>query len=97
VDVTNTGGQKGTDSIKLYLNGILVESRQINLLPGQTEKVVFYVAGNEIGDYKVEIGNLAGEFQTSTMINWLLLVGSAGLLLLLFWLAWRFLLKGMRD
>jgi len=93
VEVTNTGGQHGSYAVNLIANGILRETKEISLEPGQTQKIVFLVSENEPGDYVIQIGNLSGEFQTLVWINWWLITGFAAVFILLCWLAWRYIRK----
>jgi len=93
VEVTNTGGQHGSYAVNLITNGLLRETKETSLEPGQTQKIVFLVSENEPGDYTVQIGSLSGEFQSLVWINWWLLIGFAAVFILLCWLAWRYFWK----
>jgi hypothetical protein len=88
-DITNSGGQEGTYTATLEINGEVRGTREIVLGPGQSEQVVFTVSDNEPGQYTVVLGSLSGEFTTSRWTNWWLIGGIiAALIILLGWLGW---------
>ncbi len=91
-DVMNYGGRKGTYFAVLTVNGVTQETKLISLDPEKTQNVVFTLAGNESGDYQVEIGGLNGEFTSQLWINWPLILGLLAGLVSLGWLT-RYLLK----
>jgi hypothetical protein len=88
VDVTNNGGQTGSYTAVLILNGTERERKEITLDPGQTGTVSFTVTGNEHGSYTVLIGNLTGSFLSNLWINWWLIAGTIGVIVLIIWLIW---------
>ena len=97
LDVTNNGGQTGTYQVFLLLNGARVDTATVNVAPGETQHVVFNVTGNEPGIYTVQVGELSGEFESSSWINWWLMAGFAVALILLAWLAFFLIRKRVRG
>lgn len=87
LDVTNSGGQTGTYQVFLLLNGARVDTATVELGSGETKHVVFNVTDNEPGIYTVQVGELTGEFESGSWINWWLMVGFFAALILLVWLA----------
>jgi len=88
-DITNSGGQEGSYTAILKINGEVRGTREIVLGPGQSEQVVFTVSDNEPGQYTVVLGSLSGEFTTLSWTNWWLIGGIiAALIILLGWLGW---------
>jgi hypothetical protein len=97
VDVTNNRGQPGSYAAVLILNGTERERKEITLEPGQTQTVSFTVTGNEPGSYTVLIGNLTGDFLSDLWINWWLIAGSIGVLILIIWLVWYIIKRRKRG
>ena len=89
-DVVNNGGQQGTYLAELKINGDTYESREINLDPGESETLVFTVAGLKPGRYVLELAGLSGEFETSVWHNGWLIGGIASAIALLSWVAWYY-------
>jgi len=87
-DVTNRGGQEGSYTAILKINGETEGTQEITLRPGQSEQVVFTVSDNGPGQYVVTIDSLSGEFTSSLWINWWLIGGIIAALILLGWLGW---------
>ncbi|HEY42247.1 MAG TPA: DUF11 domain-containing protein, partial [Dehalococcoidia bacterium] len=88
VEVTNIGGEGGTYTAFLKLDGIIIATQKVSLEPGQTETITFDVGPNDPGTYQVEIGGLSGEFESSVWINWGLVLGLPAGLILLALLLW---------
>ena len=86
LDVMNNGGQQGTYTAILKVNGKIREVKVISLEPGQTQNIDFIVAGNEPGSYLVEIGDLSGEFESALWIKWWLISGFVVASAFLLWL-----------
>jgi len=57
--VQNIGGQAGTTYANLFVDGILAETKEIYLEPGQTVQVDFTVTISRLGMHEVGIANLA--------------------------------------
>lgn len=86
VDVTNNGGQRGSYTAVLMLDGTERERKEITLEPGQTGTVSFTVTvGDELGKYTVQIGELTGDFISELWINWWLWAGTIAAFILLCW------------
>ena len=84
-DVSNDGGQGGSYTAALKLNGEVLSSKDIALQPGQSQQVIFTVTEIEPGQYVVQIGDLSGEFETLTWTNWWLIGGIIAGITLLAW------------
>jgi hypothetical protein len=96
-EVSNNGGQSGTYTAVLMLNGTEWERKEISLGPGQTERVSFIVMDNAPGTYTVVIGNLAGEFSSRLWINWWLFTGTVAILVLVAWLTWYIIKRSKKQ
>ena len=90
-NVANNGGQEGTYTAVLKLNGKTVATRGVTLAAGQSQQVSFTLPGMNYGQYKVEIAGLSGEFTVSRSINWWLIIGIIAAVGLITWAAiwWR--------
>ena len=97
LDVTNNGGQTGAYQVFLLLNGARVDTVTVNLTPGETQQVLFNVTGNEPGIYTVEVGELTGEFESRSWINWWLMSGFAAALIVIGWLAFFLIRRQVRG
>jgi S-layer protein (TIGR01567 family) len=61
VDVTNTGDANGTYIAELEVNGSVVDSQNVTLDAGDTEKIEFTTRIAEAGTTTIEIGTESGE------------------------------------
>jgi hypothetical protein len=84
-DVSNDGGQEGSYTAALKINGEILSSKDIALQPGQSQQVIFTVSEIEPGQYAVQIGDLSGEFEALMWINWWLIGGLIAGVTLLAW------------
>ena len=84
-DVSNDGGQGGSYTAALKLNGEVLSSKDIALQPGQSQQVIFTVTEIEPGQYVVQVDNLSGEFESLTWTNWWLIGGLIAGVTLLAW------------
>ncbi len=90
VVVDNTGGTAGTGPIVLKVDGALVETREVVLAPGASQKVGFTYSGQPAGVRKVNVNGLDGAFtvrplarpRTSSPINWWLVGGIIAVIVL---------------
>ena len=73
-NVANSGGQGGTYTIELKLNGEAVDTEIVTLGAGQSKQVSFTVSELEYGQYDVEVAGLNGEFTASRAITWWLII-----------------------
>jgi len=62
VVVTNTGGQSGTASVDLKVNGATAETKTATLNAGASSTVTFTVTKATAGTYSVAVGSLTGSF-----------------------------------
>jgi hypothetical protein len=60
--VTNNGELSGTYSASLKLKGALESTEEINLSPGESQKISFKIAKTTPGFYNVELDGLTGRF-----------------------------------
>jgi len=73
-NVANDGGQEGTSTVELKLNGETVDTEIVTLGEGQSQPVSFTVSGLDYGQYQVEVAGLTDEFTTSRTITWWLII-----------------------
>jgi len=73
-NVANDGGQKGTYTVELKLNGQTVNTKTVTLGAGQSKQVSFTVSGLDYGQYEVEVAGLSDEFIASRTIAWWLII-----------------------
>ena len=62
VNVTNVGEELGTYTLNLTINGVVEETRIIQLLGGNSTVEEFIVIKDTVGTYSVRIGDLTGTF-----------------------------------
>lgn len=74
-NIANNGGQEGTYTVELKLNGETVDTTTVTLGAGQSQQVSFILSGMDYGQYQVEVAGLSGEFTVSRTINWWLIIG----------------------
>jgi hypothetical protein len=72
--VANDGGQEGTYTVELKLDGETVDTETVTLGAGQNQQVSFTVSGLDYGQHEVEVTGLPGEFTTSRTITWWLII-----------------------
>ena len=63
--VTNIGEKAGNYSVDLKIDGVVEETRTVELSPGASTQVTFTVFQKEYGHCSVEIGDLIGTFEIS--------------------------------
>jgi PKD repeat protein len=73
-NVLNDGGEEGTYTVELKLNGETVDTEIVTLGAGQSQPVSFTISGLDYGQYEVEVAGLSGDFRTSRTITWWLIV-----------------------
>ena len=73
-NVANDGGQEGTYTVVLKLNGEAVDTKIVTLGAGQSQQVSFTLSEMDYGQYEVEVAGLSGEFTTSRTITWWLIL-----------------------
>lgn len=59
-DVSNTGEVEGRYPVTLIINRDKVETKELTVSPGATEKVSFAFAKDAAGSYTIEVGGLSG-------------------------------------
>jgi len=93
VDVANAGKHQAGAPVVLEMNGNKQGNHDVYLSPGESEQVVYTLAGNAPGRHVVAVEGLTGEFTTSLWINWALIIGlsatlAAVILLAVFGIRW---------
>jgi len=83
--VSNDGGQAGTYSAVLKLNGKTVDTQTGTLSAGQSRQVTFTQSGLGYGRYEVEVAGLHGDFTVSRTIAWWLIAVIGVALGLIIW------------
>jgi len=73
-NIANDGGQEGTYSVVLKLNGQTVDTKTVTIGAGQSKQVSFTQSGLDYGQYEVNIAGLTDEFTTSRTITWWLII-----------------------
>jgi len=84
-NIANDGGQEGTYTAVLKLNGKTVDSKMVTLGAGQSHQVSFTQSGLEYGRYEVEVAGLSSEFTASQTIAWWLVIVLIVALALIIW------------
>ena len=64
VGIKNVGSYKGSELVKLYVNGKIADSKEITLEPGSSKKLLFHYKMEKKGIYEFRVGNLTRK------INW---------------------------
>jgi len=73
-NIANDGGQGGTDTVELKLDGEAVDTEIVTLGAGQSQQVSFILSEMDYGQHEVEVAGLSGEFTTSRTITWWLII-----------------------
>ena len=66
--LTNTGGLSGTHDVSLKIDGADIETKQVTLDAGKSQKVTFTMAQEKAGTYSVEIEGLSGSFVVKELV-----------------------------
>jgi hypothetical protein len=83
-NVANNGGQGGTYTVELKLNGEAVDTETVTLSAGQSRQVSYTVPELDYGQYEVEVAGLTDTFTTSRTITWwliLIIIVAVGLII----------------
>jgi hypothetical protein len=62
INIANHGGETGSHSVVLYINGNVEKSSIVGVSPGATQRVVFTVSRTLPGTYKVSVEGQEGQF-----------------------------------
>ncbi|MFC1913603.1 hypothetical protein ACFLX7_05390, partial [Chloroflexota bacterium] len=62
ISVTNTGGQAGSLTILLRVDGLVEETKEVTIAAGDSELISFNVVKNTAGTYSLEIAGFTGFF-----------------------------------
>ncbi len=81
--VANTGGESGSYTVVLKINGVKEAEERITVAAGGTETVAFSVTREEPGNYTVDVDGLSGSFTVVALVkpagvNWPVLGGVIG-------------------
>jgi hypothetical protein len=101
-NVANDGGQEGTHTVVLKLNGEQVDTKTVTLGSGQSKSVSFNRSGLDYGHYDVDVAGLTSEFttlRTLTIPWWLivLIIAAIGLIIWLVFLGRRRRRKAQQE
>lgn len=66
VKVSNTGGQSGSYTVTLNLNGVKETDKLVTVAAESSQTVTFTVTKTAAGNYQVAVGNLTGNFTVTT-------------------------------
>jgi hypothetical protein len=83
-NVANDGGQEGTFTVELKLNGNTVDTKTVTLGAGQSQQVSFTRSGLDYGQYEVNVAGLSDTFTASRTITWwliILIIAAIGLII----------------
>jgi len=85
ISVANTGGQAGSYTVTLKINGVVEETREVTVAAGASETVTFTTSGDKAGTYAVDVNGLTGSFTVNeaaappppppSPVNWPVLLG----------------------
>lgn len=83
--LTNHGDVVGNITISLFVDGEVMGSATVTLLPGESREVVLTADGLRDGDHQVRMAGLTSSFRTESTINWpaIVLVAAASWSLLM--------------
>ncbi len=62
INIANHGGERGTHSVGLYINGYAEQSQAVGVSPGGCKTVVFTVSKVTPGNYQVSVEGETGQF-----------------------------------
>jgi hypothetical protein len=83
-NIANDGGQEGTYSVALKLNGQTVDTKTVTIGAGQSKQVSFTRSGLDYGQYDLNVAGLTGEFAVSRTVTWwliILIIAAIGLII----------------
>lgn len=63
VKVTNTGGQPGTYTLVLKVNGETIKTQDVTLAGGASQQVKLPITAGKIGIYTISIGQLTRKLE----------------------------------
>jgi len=62
ISVANTGGQAGSHTVTLKIDGVVEETKEITVAAGANETATFTIAKDKVGTYSVDVNGLIGSF-----------------------------------
>lgn len=62
VDVTNVGGERGTHTVRLEIDGE-TRTKELTLEPNSTDTITFRIVKNEEGTHTVRVGEMTSSFE----------------------------------
>jgi PKD repeat protein len=72
--IANDGGQSGTYTVLLKLDGETADTKIVTLGAGQSQQVKFTQSGLGYGQHEMEVAGLSDKFTTSRTITWWLII-----------------------
>jgi len=83
--IANTGGREGTKIVTLRINNVVVDSQEVTLAVGASERVTFAIADDTPGIHTVSLDDMSGMFlakeaapqptQQKQAVNWWIIGG----------------------
>ncbi len=67
VKVANTGGQRGTYTVVLKVNGETIKTQDVTLAAGASQVANLTIVAGKVGTYEVTVGNLTGKLVVEEM------------------------------
>ncbi|MDD4876516.1 MAG: CARDB domain-containing protein, partial [Dehalococcoidales bacterium] len=67
--VANTGDLSGSYEVTLEIDNVVVETKDVNIDSGASQKVTFTIDKNELGTYSVNVSGLSGSFTVQEEIE----------------------------
>jgi len=68
ISVANTGGQAGSYTVTLKIDGVLEETKEVTVVAGASTGVTFTTAKDEAGTYSVDVNGLTGSFEVMEVV-----------------------------
>ncbi|MBA7619254.1 hypothetical protein ES703_26591 [subsurface metagenome] len=94
--VANTGGESGSYTVVLKIDGVKEAEETVTIAAGESQEVSFSVTREDPGDYTVDVDGLSDSFTVVLLveppgINWALIGGIIGGLIVVAGLLYYFL------
>ena len=78
IRVSNTGGQEGTHTVTLYVDGVMEEANAVTLAGGGSQILTFTASRDTAGSYEITLDGEMGSFEVlpaPVAVNWPLIGG----------------------
>ncbi|MEM4619284.1 MAG: CARDB domain-containing protein [Desulfurococcaceae archaeon] len=104
INITNVGEETGSYTVKLKVDGAIVDSKTITLSGGESKIVIFEVTRNVVGTYEIEVNGQRGTFTVKEAVTpltpiktWLPYIGFVIVIILILALATFLVKKGRKQ